>query len=103
MVSTFLLLHGPGTDESECPPLELVLVFPGQRDGFVRGRWLPNRLDLDFLPVRITETVLDKRRGELGNVDSDPLPVKFLGCVDRCPATAERVEHQVAGIAAGPD
>jgi len=36
VVRAFLLLDGPSADEAERPPLELELVFLGQRGGFVR-------------------------------------------------------------------
>jgi len=40
VVRAFLLLDGSRADEAECPPLELVFVFVGERGGFNRrGRF----------------------------------------------------------------
>jgi hypothetical protein len=49
------------------------------------------------------QAVLDEGNGELGHVYANPVAAKFLGGVNGRAAAAERVEHHVAGIAAGLD
>src|ERR1700690_136904 len=47
--------------------------------------------------------VPNELNGHMLDVDSNPLPPKTLCDRNGCPATAERVQHDVAGIATGAD
>ena len=85
--------------------MKLVRVFFGE--GFCTLQ--VDRFADDFVGSanRITEGVveafLDQTDGEVGDVDADPTPAKFLGGVHRGAATAERVEDEIVGVAAGRD
>jgi hypothetical protein len=35
----------------------------------------------------------------MGNIDTDPRAPQFLGGMNRCAATAERIEHKITWIA----
>ena len=56
-----------------------------------------------FGAVGVLQAVLDERNGQLRHVNADPVAAEFLGGVNRRAAAAERVQHHVAGIAAGLD
>ena len=49
----------------------------------------------------VLEPFFDERNGEVRDVDADPLAVELLRGVNGRAATAERVEHHVAFVAAG--
>src|ERR1035437_6397348 len=53
--------------------------------------------------VCVLQAVFDEGNRELRHVYADPVPAILLRCVNRRAATAEGVEHEVAGIAAGLD
>jgi len=62
-----------GVDQGTGPPLELVLVPPGQRPG--TGRVLRRAMDLELdAGEGILHPFLDQGHGQVGNVDPDPLP-----------------------------
>ena len=53
--------------------------------------------------VGVLQAVLDEGNGQVRHINADPVAAEFLGGVNRRAAAAERVEHHVAGIAAGLD
>jgi len=61
--------------------------------------WLPFFFELDFFAKCILQPAFDQIDREIRNVDSDPLPPELLRSVNRRPASAERIENYIAGIA----
>jgi hypothetical protein len=49
----------------------------------------------------LTQPLLDHLAGINAYVDANPLSPKIVGGMDRGAATAERVQHHVASVAAG--
>src|ERR1035437_3533559 len=47
---------------------------------------------------RILQPLLNERNRKVGDIDSNPFALEFLGSVDARPATTERVEDDVALI-----
>ena len=69
------------------------------------GLLYPAAAGHEFQPgaVGVLQAVLDEGNGELRHVNADPVAAEFLGGVNGRAAAAERVQHHVAGIAAGLD
>ena len=63
----------------------------------------PFLVKFDIFAKRVFQSTLDQIDCEIGDVDPDPLPPKFLSRVDGCPTTAEGIEHDVAFVTAGFD
>ena len=93
----------PRLDQRQRPPLELVAVVLGQLAR--RGEVLRLAHDRVILlldqPEHVLQPVLHQGDGEVGDVDADPAPAQLLRGRDGGAAAAERVEHDVAGVAAG--
>ena len=68
-----------------------------------RGRSRCSRHEFQAGAVGVLQAVLDEGNGELRHVNADPVATEFLGGVNRRAAAAERIQHHVAGIAAGLD
>ena len=51
----------------------------------------------------LADTLSDQGNGEVRDVDAYPFAPELLGRVDRRTATAERIDHHVARVAAGPN
>ena len=122
-----LALEGLGFHERHGPPLELVFVPRGEvaRGVEVFGRAVDfvfqfggrarhsvravfglatfggQRTARPTCAEGVFEPFLDERNGEVRDVYADPLAVELLRGVNGCAATAERVEHHVAFVAAG--
>jgi hypothetical protein len=60
----------------------------GNADGFPLRR----------VAISFAKALLDQADGEVCDVDPDPLPSQLLRRVDRRPAAAERVKHNIARI-----
>lgn len=58
---------------------------------------------LNIVAVRIPEAVADKGDGEVGNIDAYPAPFQRLRCGYRCSAPTERIQHDIAFVAARCD
>src|SRR5213080_1724526 len=83
--------------------LELEFVeLSESRRAFEIGR-LPFLFKLDFFTEGIFQSALDQLDREIGDVDSNPLSIQLLCCVNRRPASAKRIEHNIAGIARRAD
>ena len=88
--------------ERQRPPLELVAVVPGKLARRAEVFRLADDLELQA-GEHGGQAVLLQRDGQVGDVDADPAPAQLLRGRDRGAAAAERVEHHVAGVAAGLD
>ena len=50
------------------------------------------------LAIALAQALLDKSDREMGDIDADPVAPEPLRRIDRRAASAERIEHRVAGI-----
>ena len=80
--------------------LELELVLFRQPLCAAKVGRVAQFLKLQILAERIAQPALDQIDGEIGDINADPLPPGLLCRVYRRAATAERVEHHVAFVAA---
>ena len=104
LVGALLLLHRPGTDEAERPPLELVRVLCRELAGALYvGRLADHAVSSSITP---SPKVFRRRyfmRFTARWVMSIPTQrrLRLLGDGNRRAAAAEGVEHHVALVAAG--
>ena len=65
-----------------------------------------NAFDLEILSQSdavLFETLFDHVDGKIGDVDAHPTTVEFFRHRHRSTTAAERIQHHVAFVAAGPD
>ena len=90
--------------QAQRPPLELVAVLLGQRLGAGNiGGFADDFVGTQIIAEGVVQAVPDQRDGQVGNVDADPAAVEPFRRGHRCTTPAERVQHHVALVAAGPD
>src|SRR5947209_5040810 len=89
LVCALLALGGPGANQTESPPLELVGILRGKVSCVVRRSRLAEHLVIARAHRR--QTRLDERDREIGQIDTDPMALKLLSCSDGSTASAERV------------
>ena len=97
-----LLVARVAADLPAHPLLELVRVVGCQPLGAGEVLRHADRLELDAR-IALAHPVLDHADGDMGDVDPDPLPAQFLRRIDRRPAAAEGVEHDVARVGRSSD
>ena len=93
---------GLGVNQGHGPPLELVLVAPGEVAGAVQVLGGAVHVEGDA-GEGVLEAALDEADGEVGDVYADPAAAELLGGVGCRPAAAEGIEDEVAGVAAGQE
>src|SRR5258706_1777401 len=105
LVGALLSFRRASAHQPQRPPLQLVRVLPRER----RGASLVRRIAYDVVALAgldsrcVLEALLDEADCEVGNVNSDPPALEPLRDRDGCSASAERIEHNSALIAARPD
>src|SRR5690242_616718 len=95
-----LLLLPPRPDLPQRPPLELVGVALREDLRVVKRRGLADHLDRDCPAERCLETMPDEADSEMCDVYADPPSFEALRHGNRRPAAAERIEHEIALVAA---
>src|SRR5581483_4380684 len=92
----------PGLDQRQCPPLELIAATCCQSPCIV---YVLRQADYLILRVRvhIVEPIFVHGGCHRRDVDPDPATAQPLRCDNRSPTTSERIEHQIAGVAASLD
>ena len=91
-----------GAHQRERPPLELVAIIVGKLAGGADVFRLADDPERDAGEHRCHAVFLQRDR-QMGHVDADPAALQLVRGGDGRAAAAERVEHKVAGVAAGLD
>ena len=91
-----------GAHQRERPPLELVAVVVRKLAGGADVFRLADDPERDARKHRCHAIFLQRDR-QMGHVDADPAAFQLVRGGDGRAAAAERVEHKVAGVAAGLD
>ena len=94
-------MRGRGVNQRQRPLLELPLVQVRQflRAAEIRG--LAAFLKLNVIAESVFEPAFDEIDGEVSDINANPLPTELLRRVNRRAATAKRIKHDVALVAAG--
>ena len=90
-------------DQRQRPPLELVAVVVGQLPRCVArscGSPITSKLDVG---EHLLQAILLQGDRQVRDVDADPAAAELLRRGDGRAAATERIEHHVAGVAAGLD
>ncbi len=100
LISALLFLtEGSGTNQAQCPPLELIPVLVSQSLSSREVFRLTDDLKLDAGEA-VLQAVAHQVNSQMGNINAEPAPVELLRRHHRRPAAAEGVKDNIAFIGA---
>src|SRR5207247_10503105 len=83
--------------------LKLELIILGKLFCSAEIGWLTFLFKLNFFAECVAQTTLDQIDREISDVDPDPLATQLLRSMNGRPASAKRIENNIAGIARRAD